>query len=166
MNLIEIQDFIIQSLSTHLDLPPVMQDQTGKKLEGPFLAFKFISPFIPESGQPIRHYRDTENETKTEYDVITMDTMVLSFSIYAKDYDVALNKAYDARNWFLENGYEVLKDFNLVVANIGTIEDRGVFIVHDYERRMGMDITIRFTNTATSKTPIPSIGNIEIEKEE
>ncbi|WP_342547660.1 hypothetical protein NST69_27600 [Paenibacillus sp. FSL P2-0089] len=112
---------------------------------GDFLTYSFIGGFESSGGQPIitqqagqQHRRETV-------------TFTASFNCYADDSDVAMVNAMRARDWFKAIGRELLKDkLDVIVIEIGEIQNRDINIGEEWERRQGFDVELRATDLVIS----------------
>ncbi|MNP58312.1 hypothetical protein D3C76_1532190 [compost metagenome] len=74
-------------------------------------------------------------------------TFTVSFNVYADTEDDCLVNAMRARDWFKSDGHELLKDkLDVIVIEIGEIQNRDINIGEEWERRQGFDIEFRATD--------------------
>lgn len=108
---------------------------------GDFMTYHFVGGFESTGGQPIimqkaglQHRRETV-------------TFTVSFNCYADDSDIAMVNAMRARDWFKTDGRETLKYMlDVIVTDIGEIQNRDINIGEEWERRQGFDVDFRATD--------------------
>lgn len=88
-----------------------------------------------------------EYEDKYKEIVHLQPQIVYSFNSYSDNVVDAYDTILKAWEWFKFIGYQVLKGNNLVVVNVGAIQDRTVFLTPDYEYRYGFDVELRTVHT-------------------
>jgi len=117
-----------------------------------FISHKFTTPYAPQKG-----YEINNGDTLT---FVSLPTMTLSLTCYAKNKGDALNLAHKLKQWFQFHGYEYLKDNGLVISNIESIQDRTIFLDTGYDQRVGFDVTLRVVDEQTRK--IETIERVEL----
>ncbi|MCR8978685.1 LIC_12616 family protein [Brevibacillus laterosporus] len=132
-----IRSAIVQPLSAHLSLPVIEMNSGGDMPKQAFMTYDFSGP-EDARGFPIEYQEgDTLRHIGTVF-------FTVSFLSYADDKATSIENALRARDWMKRDGRELLKDrVNVIVSEIGTIENRDVLIVDDWERRQGFDVTFR-----------------------
>lgn len=111
-----------------------------------FISYKFISPF----GNEVAH--EVIDDEKIIYR--SQFQMTLSLTVYSKDKAESKNTALALRNWFRFQGYEYLKDKNLIVVEIQPMTDRTTFLDTDYDNRVGFDVVLRHVYTDERATEV------------
>ncbi len=106
----------------------------------PYLTMNFTSPLIPGKVE-IVWQRDSESGI--EYARYSHDTMVASWNVYHDDTDEAHEIALKALRWFVYDGRDYLKQEDFVVADFTGIQNRDIYVVNAWERRLGFDVTFR-----------------------
>ncbi|MBY0085771.1 LIC_12616 family protein [Brevibacillus brevis] len=140
-----IRSAIVQPLSAHLSLPVIEMNSGGDIPEGAFLTYDFSGP-EDARGFPIE-YQEGNNLRH-----VGTVSFTVSFMSYADDKATSIENAMKARDWLKRDGRELLKDrVNVIVSEIGTIENRDVQIVDEWERRQGFDVTFRTTDVTVSE---------------
>lgn len=153
---------IIARLYQDLKIRIVKANQIAPTPPLPYGVYNITSPYIKGVGQPdINAFQDSTGlyiKRKEQY------LTTISFNIYAATNDEAMTKAIQIRNWFDLQGYYELQDQNLVVANLGNVENRTTFLVDSYEYKFGFDIQLRATSEDLQQ--IDWIEFVELEMEE
>lgn len=102
-----------------------------------FISHKITSPSTDES--TVQWNDDDKMIYRSQFQ------MTVSLTVHSDDKGKALDTAQELRNWFDFQGYEYLKENNLVVVQIHPISDRTTFLETGYDNRVGFDVTIRAT---------------------
>ncbi|MGF9906959.1 phage neck terminator protein [Brevibacillus porteri] len=140
-----IRSAIVQPLSAHLSLPVIEMNGGGDMPTQAFLTYDFSGP-EDTRGFPIE-YQEGNNLLH-----VGTVSFTVSFLSYAGDKATSIENAMRARDWLKRDGRELLKDrVNVIVSEIGTIENRDVQIVDEWERRQGFDVTFRTTDVTVSE---------------
>lgn len=120
----------------------------GDQPPGEFMTYSFVGGFESSGGQPIITQQDGQRHRRETV------TFTVSFNCYADDSDLALVNAMRARDWFKSDGHEVLKNtLDVIVTEIGEIQNRDVNIGEEWERRQGFDVDFRATDLVISELP-------------
>lgn len=114
----------------------------GKMPPTAFMTYSFSPGFGDARGFPVY----TEEEDK----LVQRETVLftVSFLSYADDNAISTYNALRAQDWFKTAGRDDLKVLDVVVVNIGSIENRDILIGDEWERRMGFDVDFRTANVA------------------
>jgi hypothetical protein len=108
---------------------------------GDFMTYSFVGGFDSAGGQPIITQQGGQQQRRETV------SFTASFNCYADDSDVAMVNAMRARDWFKATGREILKDtLDVVVIEIGEIQNRDINIDEEWERRQGFDVELRATD--------------------
>lgn len=133
-----IRSAIVRGLAAHLGLPVIEMNGGGDIPKTAFLTYDFDQGIGESKGLPAE-FQEGEKIRQVETVPFTV-----SFLSYADDKATSIENAMKARDWFKTAGYEVLKDtVNVVVANLGSVENRDVQIGDEWERRHGFDVDFR-----------------------
>lgn len=127
-------------------MTPVVPNDDSPRPEKPFLAYTITSPYIPQAAPPVIGYEDLEvdgeswvRKQRTEY-----PTVVFSFTAVAGTMADSYTLALDAREWFALRGRQALKDQEVIVARIGSVQDRSLILDEtEAEYRAGFDVVLR-----------------------
>lgn len=112
---------------------------------GDFMTYTFVGGFESTGGQPIIIQQGGQQYRRETV------TFTVSFTCYADDSDVAMVNAMRARDWFKMAGRELLKDtLDVIVIEIGEIQNRDINIGEEWERRQGFDVELRATDLVIS----------------
>lgn len=133
-----IRSALVQGLNKHLGLKVIEMNGGGDIPKTAFLTYDF--------DQVIGESRGTPAEFQEGDKIRQVETVpfTVSFLSYADDKATSIENAIKARDWFKTTGHEVLKDtVNVVVVNIGSVENRDVQIGSEWERRHGFDVDFR-----------------------
>lgn len=133
-----IRSAIVQGLTKHMGLRVIEMNGGGDIPKTAFLTYDFDQGIGESRGMPAE-YQEGNKIRQVETVPFTV-----SFLSYADDKATSVENAMKARDWFKTEGYEVLKDtVNVVVANLGPVENRDVQIGDEWERRHGFDVDFR-----------------------
>jgi len=136
----EIRKTWVQGLKDVLGLPVINMNGGGDIPKGAFLTYSVSDG--PDPGGRIMTTQEGEKQILQETVSFTV-----SFLSYADDNATSIVNAMKARDWFKTAGYQALKDMDVIVSDIGVVENRDVNIEEEWERRMGFDVDIRTTDT-------------------
>lgn len=136
----EIRKTWVQGLKNSLGLPVINMNSGGDLPVGPFLTYSVSDG--PDPGGRIMTTQEGEKQILQE--TVSFTVSILS---YADDNATSTINAMMARDWFKTAGYQALKDLDVIVSDIGIVENRDVVIEDDWERRTGFDVNIRTTDT-------------------
>lgn len=173
MDIRELRNQIIYKLYQYMGIPVVPQDQIQPKPAYPYMTYKFIVPYSHLGHQGnISHKLIPSNDERFIYDVEesleVQPQMTLSLNAYCKGEQdsqmIAYETAKKAMDWFKHAGYQDLLDMNVVVVDIKAFGDRTVFIVDDYEARVGFDVIMRTTDTIKRRFETMETIDIDIEE--
>lgn len=170
----KVRNAIVKELYNFTKRPVLMMRQANdrpKNQKGetdyPFIAYNFLSTFIND--RQVGIYEQTEvpsTNPKFEKDII--DTVyfqpqfTMSFTAYAKTSLEAKDLAQRIWDFFRHNSYYMLLTSNIVVVEVGNIQNRDVLEVQTYERREGLDV--RFRTTHKIEQRIETIETYELNK--
>ena len=104
-----------------------------------FISHKFTTPYTAGASHEI-HEGNTWRRVETP-------TFTLSLTVYASDKGDALNNAQALREWIRFQGYEYLKENDLIIESIEPMSDRTTFLETEYDNRVGFDVILRTTDT-------------------
>jgi hypothetical protein len=151
----DIRKVMIEGIAAHLAIPVIEMNGMGKVPPYPFMTYDFNDSIGESVGHP---------STIVEYDTIHfVETVTFSvtFQSYAKDKAGAVAQAHRARDWFRTAGHRLLKEaVNVVVTNVGHVNNRDIQIGDVWEHREGFDVDFHTTNTITEA--LDSIDTISI----
>ncbi|MEK5278755.1 hypothetical protein NSS82_10925 [Paenibacillus sp. FSL H7-0735] len=117
----------------------------GDTPSGDFMTYSFVGGFASTGGQPI-----ITQQLGKQYRMETV-TFTVSFNCYADDSDIAQVNAMRARDWFKSDGHDLLKDkLDVIVIEIGEIQNRDINIGEEWERRQGFDVEFRATDVVVT----------------
>lgn len=136
----EIRKTWVQGLKDVLGLPVINMNGGGDIPKGAFLTYSVSDG--PDPGGRVMTTQEGEKQILQETVSFTV-----SFLSYADDNATSIVNAMKARDWFKTAGYQALKDMDVIVSDIGVVENRDVNIEEEWERRMGFDVDIRTTDT-------------------
>ena len=153
---------MVSGLNQYINLPVIMLEQVAEKPGYPFVGYKFTTPYNPEAGQAAETGANVPSADPAftedyEYTRTDQPTMTISITAYSKDSDQAHELALQARSWCAFHGYEYLKKHNIIVAQLGALQNRDTLIVGDYERRQGFDAVLRVTSQVKRTVPLVDI---------
>lgn len=153
----KLRNLIVKGLKEDTGLICVDTDNPHKKPSYPFFSFKFttIRQNVGEAGV----YEDDFVESldkRFKYDVRTTATFqpktILSFNCYSNDLVKSQEQILKAWEWFKLKGRRLLAHNNIVVVDVGNIQDRSIFLVDNYEYRQGFDVEFRVLHQFENRT--------------
>lgn len=80
--------------------------------------------------------------------------MTISLTCYSRDKGKVLSLCRELVNWFDFQGYEYLKDNDLIVVSVESVTDRTTFLETGYDNRIGFDVILRTTDRATREIDV------------
>lgn len=83
--------------------------------------------------------------------------MIMSISSYSDNHNESLEEAMSLNDFFKYNGYDLLADKNIVVVEVGDVNNRSALEINKYEYRFGFDVRLRYLHEINRR-------NITIEK--
>lgn len=135
---LSIRSAIVRGLKAYTGLPVIEYNGGGDIPEGSFFTYDFADGFGKPAGFPILLQEDGKQIHRETV------TFTVSFLSYADDIGESIQNAILAQSWFKLAGREKLKEsVNVVVVNIGDIQNRDVNIGEEWERRQGFDVDFR-----------------------
>ena len=167
INLAEIRTVILTGLRGRLQkqwpaAAVVMAEPGRPEPEKPFVTMNFASPYIPERGLPSETY--TTAGADIEITQKRHVTTVCSFNIYAQGYDLSREIGLEAQAWFEFFGYEHLNMPGIVVAEVMPLQNRDVYLVDSYDRRVGFDVRFRVGSELVRE--LTTIATVDLEMQE
>jgi hypothetical protein len=168
MNIQAIRNGIVAGLYNHLQKPVIMAEQAENKPTYPYLSYKFIVPYNPDTGRGIEVSKLIPSDNPDfEYDFeetkIQQPTMTISFTAYSLDSLESQELALKAREWMDHIGYYDLKRLGVVVVSVEAMGNRDTLIVDEYERKVGFDVIIRVVHEV--KRRLETIEEVNLNKE-
>lgn len=145
--MIKAIEAIIRRLRLDKDINVIQANGEGIKPALPFGTYNITSPYINGTGREITEY--IPNQDGLEQKKIEEYRTTLSFNFYADTEEETIELAFGVRQWFLFYGEEFLNEQNIVVAEIGNMENRTTFLVDSYEYKHGFDVQLRLTDEQT-----------------
>lgn len=128
----------------------VIQSSTiGDMPKYPFITYTVTSPYLRLGVD--EEYTEQVNDTIQNRHVLHYER-VFSFTIVAKDEDVAMDKCMQAMRYFRNDGVLELKDKGIAIVEISNVTARDNFITIDYDRRYGFDVRIRLADEEVRET--------------
>ncbi len=157
-----IRNPIIKGAYQKLQCPLIRVDQTGDVPDYPYVTYTITSPRIAQSQHEI-DVTTALGRTRTK----TVE-MVFSFTAYSEKEDETMDLCMKLVEHFDRTARDDLRDIGIVVVNIGSIDNRSVFLAEHYERRQGLDVRIRVIDRLfePAGTGTGYIEQAEITKEE
>jgi hypothetical protein len=129
---------VVRGLVAHTAKPVIEMNGGGPIPEGDFFTYNFPEGFGSSGGHPVMS-RQGDMVCQTETVTFTLQIMA-----YSDDRDISLTNALQARDWFKLAGRLQLKEtVNVVVVNVGEVENRDIAIEEEWERRQGFEVMLR-----------------------
>lgn len=163
----KLRQLIASNLSKDTGIMVVHTDSNAPRPEYPFYSYKFttVRQNQGESGNLKRSFEKSE-DTHFKYDYVeTLEfqpKVIMSFMCYAKDVEDCEKISYKAWEWFRLKGRRILANENIVVVNVGDIQDRTTLLITNYEYRQGFDVEFRILHEFEDR--METIENYKIEK--
>lgn len=152
-----IRSAIVQNLAKHLELEFIELNGGGDIPTGAFFAYD-ISDLDDGTTPEIRQVVGQEDRQ------ITGAAFTATFLSYADDKATSIENALRARDWFRTDGYQILKDINVIVYEMTPVENRDIQIGVEWERRQGFDVELRTKSTASM--PAQWIETVNLQRSE
>lgn len=149
MKIQQIKNTIIKGLYQHTKLLVIDTDNNNKKPKHPYYSYKIttIRKNSKEKGNYSYRFEKSENPNfRNDYveELSFQPSMVMSVNCYSLDIAECQDNILEAWEWFKLKGKLYLSNNNLVVVDVGDIQDRTVALVDNYEYRYGFDVNIRY----------------------
>lgn len=144
----QLRNIMVEELYKDLGLNVVHTDSNGPRPDYPFYSYKFttLRQGTGEGGVLKGTFADSlDPNFKADY-VETLEfqpKVIMSFMAYALDSDQCQDIALRAWEWFRLKGRRKLGNNNIVVVDVGDIQDRSITIAGSYEFRQGFDVEFR-----------------------
>lgn len=129
---------IVDGLEAYMNMLVIDMNGGGPVPSGEFMTYDFSGGFNSSGGFPAMIHETNK--------IVQRETVsfTVSFCCYADDKDVSVRNAIKARDWFKMIGRGLLKEtLDVVVAEIGEIQNRDINIGEEWERRQGFDVDFR-----------------------
>ena len=141
----EYEDLLVINMNPDAPQPPT-----------PYITMDWTSPYIPR-GEGIYTLEDKNDDLEEAR--YSNDEMSASFNIYSDDRDEAHKVALWAARYFLFDGLSELKEDGLIVIDVSGIQNRDTYVVDEWERRLGFDVTFRILSKVKRTTgTIETVG--------
>ncbi|MCY7484431.1 LIC_12616 family protein [Paenibacillus alvei] len=151
-----IRSAIVRGLKEYMNLPVIEMNGGGDVPAGEFMTYHFPDGFGEPSGQPIY---EQENNTLRQIETVTFS---VSFLSYAADSATSIENAMRACDWFKGAGHDILKDaVNVVVVEVGSIENRDIVMEEVWERRHGFEVEFRTLDVVETELVTINTTNIQ-----
>ena len=132
-----------------MDMLVIQSSTVGDMPTYPFITYTVTSPYLQLGVD--EEYTEEVNSTYQNRHVLHYER-VFSFTIVAKEEDVAMDECMKAIRYFRNDGVLALKDKNIVIVEITNVTARDNFITIDYDRRYGFDVRIRLADEEVRET--------------
>lgn len=149
----EIRIAIARGLSEYIGRPVTPVNGGGDIPKGAFLTYQFDG-FGSTGKQPIE-FQEEDHMMRLE-----MVPFAVSFLSYGDETVSSMNLALQARDWFKAQGKDRLKELDVVVSDMGPVENRDIQIGTEWERRHGFEIEFRTTDRL--KTELIPINQVNL----
>lgn len=135
----EVRGLIIPAINSFCGVPVIEADQEGDALTGLYVLYKFTTARMNDVGRSDDVYDNGTLKSIEQY------KMVISINAIGDDLDQSEGLANQIYEWFSFHGSDLLEDNNIAVVDMTSIQNRDTFLIDEYERRNGFDVTIRVT---------------------
>lgn len=144
-----VRNAIISGLHDYMGMLVIQASSIGDMPKYPFITYTVTSPYLRLGYD--EEYTEQVNSNIQNRHVLHYER-VFSFTIVAKEEDVAMDTCMKAVRYFRNDGVLALKDKDIVVAEITNVTARDNFITIDYDRRYGFDVRIRLADEEIRET--------------
>ena len=134
---------LVKGLHDYMNMLVIQSSTIGDMPKYPFITYTVTSPYL-RLGQD-------ENSTYQNRHVLHYER-VFSFTVAAREEDVAMDTCMKAMKYFRNDGVLELKDKGIVIVEITNATARDNFITIDYDRRYGFDVRIRLADEEIRET--------------
>ena len=162
INISDIRNTIVKGIKEYTGFITVDTDNPHNKPKYPYYSYKMTSLYVPD--QFTGTLGQINKIDTIEQSLVLQPKMTISFNSYSDDVVEANQAALKAWEWFKFVGYLKLKDKNIIVVDVMSIQDRTVMLVDDYEHRQGFDVVFRTTHTIERE--IETIEKFEFKESE
>lgn len=140
---------LVKGLHDYMNMLVIQSSTIGDMPKYPFITYTVTSPYL-RLGQD-EEYTKKENSTYQNRHVLHYER-VFSFTVAAREEDVAMDTCMKAMKYFRNDGVLELKDKGIVIVEISNATARDNFITIDYDRRYGFDVRIRLADEEIRET--------------
>lgn len=140
---------LVKGLHDYMNMLVIQSSTIGDMPKYPFITYTVTSPYL-RLGQD-EEYTEKENSTYQNRHVLHYER-VFSFTVAAREEDVAMDTCMKAMKYFRNDGVLELKDKGIVIVEITNATARDNFITIDYDRRYGFDVRIRLADEEIRET--------------
>lgn len=143
MNVTTFKNAVIPKIKAFTGFPIIQADQIGNAPEGPHVVYKITTSHGKDRGQA----EETGLALHDKFVLLRTESFrrVISFTAYAMEDDDSLELAQAVHDWFTFAGYDELSMLGIVLIEATTVQNRDAFVLEEYERRNGFDVTLRMT---------------------
>lgn len=153
---------INRQLRTDTNINVIQANGKGTLPSLPFGTYNITAPWIKGVGREDRTFKDKGNGLElTRFEEFRV---TLSFNFYAATNETAIEKALQAKKWFVFFGEDFISSQNATLVEVTSVDNRTAFLVDSYEYKHGFDVRLRMTDI--DKVMIDWIETVEIEKME
>lgn len=152
MKIKELKEIICKGIFKETGLLVVDTDNNYRRPKYPFYSLKFTS-ILKNSGEAGNIYesfpKSLDSRFKHDYqeELELQPKVVMSFNAYSKDTLEAMTIIQKAYDYFRFRGEPEINEANIVVVDVGDIQDRTIFLGDYYEYRYGFDVEFRMIHT-------------------
>ena len=144
-----VRNALIKGLYDYMNMLVIQSSTIGDMPKYPFITYTVTSPYLRLGVD--EEYTEQVNDTIQNRHVLHYER-VFSFTIVAKDEDVAMDLCMQAMRYFRNDGVLELKDKGIAIVEISNVTARDNFITIDYDRRYGFDVRIRLADEEVRET--------------
>ncbi|MBH5316708.1 hypothetical protein I6N90_02650 [Paenibacillus sp. GSMTC-2017] len=151
-----IRSAIVTNLSEHLKFPVIEMHSGVDRPVGSFFTYDFVGGFRASKGQPSIYF---ESNKRIERETVSF---TVSFLSHASDRATSIENGLVARDWFKTAGHVLLKELvDVVVVNVGDLENRDVTNNNVLELRQGFEVEFRTTSVVETLNEVIEKINIQ-----
>lgn len=157
MDLKTIRNSIVYQINGLVALPVIFTPTVAPLPSYPFVTYSFISTYLDGAS----HEEVTEATGDwVNRELVTQSEFTMSFNAYSLDSMESKSLIKAIWDYFKHTGYHKLKEIDLVVVEVGNINNLDVLDINKYERREGFDVRFRTIDRTSRPTETIKTYNI------
>lgn len=143
MDLKVVRNAIVYQINGLVALPVIFTPTVAPLPNYPFVTYSFISTYL--DGASHEEVIDATGDWVNR-ELVTQSEFTMSFNAYSLDSMESKSLIKTIWDYFKHTGYHKLKEIDLVVVEVGNINNLDILDINKYERREGFDVRFRITD--------------------
>lgn len=137
----------------------------GNKLSYPYGTVNILNPYIQDMDTTKGTLTRSASTDNTKVKITRTETPKIVFSIncLSNKMQSCLDMLKATQEYLIFAGKQYLNEYDIIILDIGNIQDRTIFLETEYEYRFGFDLTVRTTSTITLETD--NISDVDVKNE-